>query len=54
MKISTPEQQIQNLERRIRELNVFLKTEKEPIKVKKYHQDIESMRNEIKELKSKL
>lgn len=51
MRTSSPQQQIVNLERRIAELNVFLKTEKESFKVKKFHEDIASIRIRIKELK---
>ena len=51
MKTSSKEQQIENLERRIRELNVFLKTEKDSLKVKKYHEDLQNIRISIKKLK---
>lgn len=51
MKISTAEQKIENLEKRIKELQVFLKRETNGAKVKKLHDDIAKLRLRIRKLK---
>lgn len=51
MKTSTAEQKIDNLEKRVKELQVFLKRETNGAKVKKLHEDISKLRNRIRKLK---
>ena len=48
---TTKEQKIENLEKRIKELNVFLKKETDNSKVRKLHEDISKLRDRIKQLK---
>lgn len=50
MKKATKEQKIANLEKRIKELQVFLKRETEGSKVKKLHDDISKLRDRIMQL----